>query len=100
MGGKHRRLIGGADVFADDTIDSFRDAARYLIELVSAPTLATLEAEQARLAQRIGDFGACADALDIWRLLGATEPENIPAMSYEAFVALADRLQELRHDAR
>ncbi|MGO4502494.1 biotin-independent malonate decarboxylase subunit beta [Dyella sp. 2YAF14] len=100
MGGKHRRLIGGADVFADDTIDSFRDAARYLIELVSAPTLATLEAEQARLAQRIGDFGACADALDIWRLLGASEPENIPAMSYEAFVALADRLQELRHDAR
>jgi len=100
MGGKHRRLIGGAEVFADDTIESFRNAARYLIELAPAPTLDTLEAEQARLAQRIHDFGDCADALDIWRSLGASEPETIPALSYEAFVALADRLQEPRHDAR
>jgi len=100
MGGKHRRLIGGAEVFADDSIESFRDAARYLVELAPALTLDTLEAEQARLAQRINDFGACADALDVWRLLGATEPERIPAMPYEEFVVLANRLQEPRHDAR
>ena len=27
MGGKHRRLLGGAEAFADDTVQDFRDAA-------------------------------------------------------------------------
>jgi malonate decarboxylase beta subunit len=100
MGGKHRRLIGGAEVFADDTVASFRDAARYLIEHAPSMSLGTLEAEQSRLVQRIEQFGTCADAVDIWRSLGATEPQNIPALSYREFVALADDLQESRHDAR
>lgn len=100
MGGKHRRLLGGAEVFADDTIESFRQAALYLIELAPTMSIDTLEAEQLRLAQRIERFGACADAIDIWRLLGAVEPQNIPALSYREFVALANDLQEPRHDAR
>src|SRR3981189_1862861 len=31
MGGKHRRLLGGAEAFVDDTIQSFRDIALHLI---------------------------------------------------------------------
>ena len=31
MGGKHRRLLGGADVFVDDTVQDFRDAALALL---------------------------------------------------------------------
>ncbi len=49
MGGKHRRLLGGADVFADDTVQDFRDAALQLLGLVGAFGLDKLKAEQARL---------------------------------------------------
>jgi malonate decarboxylase beta subunit len=100
MGGKHRRLIGGAEVFADDTVPSFRDAARRLIQHAPPMNIDTLAAEQSRLATRIERFGACADALDVWCSMGATEPQAIPALAYQEFVALADRLEEPSHDAR
>jgi malonate decarboxylase beta subunit len=100
MGGKHRRLIGGAEVFADDTVPSFRDAARRLIKRAPPLNLDTLIAEQLRLAKRIERFSACADAIDVWRLMGATEPLAIPALAYEEFVTLADRLEEPARDAR
>jgi len=100
MGGKHRRLIGGAEVFADDTVPSFRDAARRLIQRAPPMNIDTLAAEQSRLAKRIERFGACADALDVWRSMGATEPQAIPALAYQEFVALADNLEEPSHDAR
>jgi malonate decarboxylase beta subunit len=100
MGGKHRRLIGGAEMFTDDTVPSFRDAARQLIKLAPPMTVATLAAEQYRLVKRIERFGGCADAVDVWRSMGATEPQAIPALAYQEFVALADRLGEPAHDAR
>jgi malonate decarboxylase beta subunit len=100
MGGKHRRLIGGAEVFADDTVPSFRAAARRLIKRAPPLNLDTLIAEQLRLAKRIERFSACADAIDVWRLMGATEPLAIPALAYEEFVTLADRLEEPARDAR
>jgi malonate decarboxylase beta subunit len=100
MGGKHRRLIGGAEMFVDDTVLGFQDAARRLIKLASPLSVATLAAEQDRLVKRIERFGACADAIDVWRSLGVTEPQAIPDLAYPDFVALADRLQEPAHDAR
>lgn len=95
MGGKHRRLTGGAEVFADDTVPSFRDAARRLIKRAQPMNVATLAAEQYRLVKRIERFGACTDAVDIWRAMGATEPQAIPALAYQEFLALADRLEEV-----
>jgi malonate decarboxylase beta subunit len=100
MGGKHRRLIGGAEVFADDSVPSFRDAARLLIQHAPPMNIDTLAAEQSRLTKRIERFGACADAFDVWRSMGATEPQAIPGLAYQEFVALADRLEEPAHDAR
>jgi malonate decarboxylase beta subunit len=100
MGGKHRRLIGGAEIFADDTAPSFREAARHLIRHAPPMGVETLNAEQSRLAERIARFGACADGVDVWRSMGATEPQAIPSLAYHEFVALADRLEEPRHDAR
>ncbi|RUL65744.1 biotin-independent malonate decarboxylase subunit beta [Dyella dinghuensis] len=100
MGGKHRRLIGGAEVFADDTVASFRDAARFLIKHAPSMSLEMLEAEQFRLTQRIEQFGTCADAADIWRSLGATKPQSIPALPHPDFVALANDLQEPHYVAR
>jgi malonate decarboxylase beta subunit len=100
MGGKHRRLIGGAEVFVDDTMTGFRDAAAYLIQHSPALDSSMLEAEQSRLEQRINRFGHLEDALDIWQSMGATDAQAIPGMAFEDFVVLADQLEEPRHDAR
>ena len=100
MGGKHRRLIGGAEVYADDSMAGFRDAAGFLLKHAPAFGAATLEAEQSRLERRIERFGACKDAVDVWRILGAVEPQSIPELPYQEFFALAAQLQEPRHDAR
>jgi malonate decarboxylase beta subunit len=100
MGGKNRRLIGGAEIFADDSIASFRAAALSLVEQAPPFTAKTLEAEQARLEERIARFGHCKDAVDIWTALGAPDALAIPGMAYADFVVLADRLEVSHHDAR
>src|SRR5262249_27696985 len=66
MGGKNRRILGAADVFTDDTVQGFADAALELLGLISAFDLEKLKAEQMRLAGRLRSFGTCLDAVDIW----------------------------------
>ncbi|MBE7245356.1 MAG: biotin-independent malonate decarboxylase subunit beta, partial [Actinomycetospora chiangmaiensis] len=100
MGGKHRRLIGGADAFCDDTISSFRAAALALIADAPAFDLATLEAEQARLRERIKRFGECRDGTEVWAKLGVNDPDAVPAMDTRAFDETVARVEEAVHDAR
>ncbi|MET3494486.1 biotin-independent malonate decarboxylase subunit beta [Variovorax boronicumulans] len=100
MGGKHRRLIGGAQLFVDDTMAGFREAAGALVQGAPALAHASLAAAQERLEQRIERFGECRDALDVWQAMGAPQASAIPGMPFEEFVALADRLEAPRHDAR
>ena len=100
MGGKHRRLTGGAEAFADDTVESFRDGVTRLLASIPAFDLASLKNAQARLADRLQRFGATADATEIWTRLGINAPEAVPAMPAEDFAALADRIREPRYDAR
>ena len=100
MGGKHRRLIGGADIFVDDTIESFRVAAIHLIRCSPGFDTAVLESEQLRLAQRLQQFGACTDAMDIWRAAGIDHAEAVPAMATDEFIALASKIRAARYDAR
>ena len=100
MGGKHRRLLGGADAYAADTIHGFRAAALHLIAAVPRFTPATLEREQSRLEERLERFGACADALDVWHAAGVSDARGVPAMPDGPFVALADHVREPRLDAR
>ncbi len=99
-GGKHRRLIGGAEVFADDTIEAFRDAALHLVDRAPSFGLDVLSNEQARLQDRLDRFGTCADARDVWTVQGIDDATAIPGMATPDFVALADQLSEPRHDAR
>ncbi|PTM44939.1 malonate decarboxylase beta subunit [Sphingomonas aerolata] len=119
MGGKHRTLIGGADLFVDDDAAAFR--AAMLAALVrpakagsvrnasSVPfgrgerpglDLATLDAEQDRLERRIARFGDAADATDIWRTLGIDDARAIPDMPSAAFATLAAQYRESADDAR
>jgi len=100
MGGKHRRLTGGADAFCADTVSAFRQAALDLIGRAPAFDLDTLEAEQARLEDRVTRFGDCRDATDVWRRLGVNDPEAVPAMDTDAFDAIVARVGEMDHDAR
>ncbi|WP_164937484.1 biotin-independent malonate decarboxylase subunit beta [Bradyrhizobium guangxiense] len=100
MGGKHRRLLGTADVFADDNVQDFREAALALLDLVGSFGLDSLKAEQERLADRVRRFGACSDALDIWTAEGIAHAETIPELSADQFIALADRIGRTSRDAR
>jgi len=100
MGGKHRRLIGGAEIFVDDTIESFRVAAIQLCRCASAFDTAVLQSEQMRLKQRLRQFGFCPDAVDIWRSQGIENPDAVPDMAADDFIALANRIREPRYDAR
>ena len=100
MGGKHRRLIGGAEMFVDDTIESFRIAAVKLMRSPRAFDADVLKSEQSRLRQRLDQFGSCADARDIWRMEGVEDSNTVPGMAPDTFIALADKIREPCHDAR
>ena len=100
MGGKHRRLIGGADAFCADTVAAFRAAASDLIGRAPAFDLATLEAEQARLEARVACLGDCRDAVEVWARLGIADPDAVPAMDTGAFAQAVAGVAEADHDAR
>lgn len=99
-GGKNRRLIGGADAFAEDSMDGFRAAAKALMATIPTFDLKTMQAEHERLATRQKRFGACDDAVSMWRILGIKEPEAIRDMNSKEFAALANSIKEANHDAR
>ena len=100
VGGKNRRLIGGADAFAKDTMSSFREAAITMLGKASKFDLRTLKAEQSRLAERHHSLGGCDDAVGMWEALGIKDPASIRDMDGDAFARIADRLKEANHDAR
>jgi malonate decarboxylase beta subunit len=99
-GGKNRRLLGGADAFAEDSMEGFRAAAKALMAKVPTLDLKTMQAEQERLAARQKRLGACHDAVSMWRILGIEEPEAIRDMDGKDFTALANSIKEANHDAR
>ncbi len=100
VGGKNRRLIGGADAFAADSMAGFRQAAIAALDAVPPFELATLRAEQVRLAARHRRLGGCDDAVAMWQALGIKDPATIRDMDHAPFVAIADKLREANHDAR
>jgi malonate decarboxylase beta subunit len=100
MGGKHRRLLGGVELFVGASIQDFREAARTLLAQAQILNLDILKAEQARLEERLQRFDGCADGLDVWKALGAKDPAMIPDMAADAFIHLAETIRRPRYDAR
>ena len=100
MGGKNRRLIGGAEAFSDDTVQDFRDTALELLGSVAGFGIDTLKAEQTRLEERLQRFGACPDALDIWSKEGIPDAESVPSLPADRFISLADKVWRISRDAR
>jgi len=99
-GGKNRRLIGMADAFTEDTMEGFRAAAIEQMALAKPLDLATLQAEQVRLTERLDRFSACEDAVSIWKAMGIEHPEAIAAMDTAPFVQLVSHMKDTDHDAR
>jgi len=99
-GGKNRRLIGMADAFTDDTMAGFREAAKIEIKRSQTLDLATLQAEQERLAQRQELLGDCDDAAGMWRAMGLSDPVHIPDLDTAAFITLVTTIKGSDNDAR
>jgi malonate decarboxylase beta subunit len=94
-GGKHRTLLGEADLLVEDTLPAFRQAALDLLDRRRPLTLEALEAEQAWLARRLGEAGEAGEALELWRAAGVGEPERLPLLEPAAWrVAVAGARRE------
>lgn len=100
MGGKHRYLIGGADLFVDDRPAAFREATLTALGRRARLDLDTLLAEQARLERRIVRFGDKTDAIDVWTALGVVNAGTVPELPTDAFVRIAAGHRESADAAR
>jgi malonate decarboxylase beta subunit len=100
MGGKHRYLLGAADIHVADSVAEFRRAALVALRERTVLALETLQREQTRLEQRLERFGGCADARDIWSELGVAEPTQIPELASDEFDVIAAAFRVNSHDAR
>jgi malonate decarboxylase beta subunit len=81
-------------------MEGFRAATIALLTTVPAFDLKTMQAEQERLATRQERFGACDDAVSMWRILGVKDPDAVRDMNSKEFAALASAIKEANHDAR
>lgn len=86
-GGKHRLLLGEADLLVEDDLAAFRAAAVALLSRPRALALERLEEAQEALSARLAAFGGCADPLELWRAAGVGEPEALPLLEVEPFLA-------------
>lgn len=100
MGGKHRYLIGGADLFVDDHPAAFREATLTALGRRAGLDLDTLVAEQARLERRIALFGDKTDAIEVWTALGVANAATIPELATSNFVRSAAGHRESADEAR
>ena len=95
-GGKHRYLIGDAQTLVPDRIAAFADAAATTLDTLAEPqgdaALQALEREHHALAARITAYGDCRDGVEIGRRQGFADPERLPLLDTDAFLAAtADR---------
>jgi malonate decarboxylase beta subunit len=100
MGGKHRYLIGGADMFVDDEALAFREAAINALQRDSRCDLAVLEAEQRRLERRLKRFGHASDAVEVWQTIGIEKPTDMPGLPTNEFLRRSADKRENADDAR
>jgi malonate decarboxylase beta subunit len=100
MGGKHRYLIGGADIYVDDEALAFREAAIAALAREASCDLDMLEAEQSRLERRLQRFGNAEDATEVWQTLGIDKPADIPSLPTENFLRRTAGKRENADDAR
>ena len=92
MGGKHRVLIGEADVLVEDEVAAFRAAILPLLDRPRGLDLATLRNEHVVLGSRLERIGTARDGRDAWASLGVEVPERVSDLTSDEFNAMASRL--------
>jgi malonate decarboxylase beta subunit len=97
VGGRTRYLLGGADLYADDTIAGFRAAALALIAGAPAFDTTTLGRQRHDHAAQVTALNGVRDATEIWRRLGL--PPDIQDVSDDAFRDLAAHRHPFDADA-
>jgi malonate decarboxylase beta subunit len=96
-GGKHRYLLGEADLLVDDDLDAFRAAAVALCAARRPIDLDTLAREHEVLARRLAAHGGAEDAAAIWSALGVEAPGALALLDAEEFLrAVAGARREAR----
>lgn len=90
-GGKHRYLIGDAVQLVPDRIDAFGQAALSLIDTHTEADdpLQALEQAHTRLDARINAYGDCRDSLEVWRLQGIVDADQLPLLETADFLEAA-----------
>lgn len=100
MGGKHRYLIGGVDLYVDDDAVTFRSAAIEALRRPATLDATVLAAEQARLERRLARFGDAVDGREVWERLGVPDAANVPELDTGSFLTAAACHRENADDAR
>jgi malonate decarboxylase beta subunit len=85
-GGKHRWLLGDADRLVADDVAAFRSAALDLLDAARPLDLEALEADQARLADRLSALAGAVDAREAWAALGVQEPDGVAGLEPDQLV--------------
>lgn len=98
MGGKHRYLLGEADVLCEDRASAIRDAVASCIGRPRPLTLEAVLAEHQLLSGRLERHGAAEDAIDIWTGMGVPDPRTVPSLDVPQFLQTTEALRE-RSDA-
>lgn len=89
VGGKHRYLLHECDFIVADAIDAFRDALAAAMKVGETWSMSTIEAEHAKLTDRLNHFGNCQDAGQIWQQLGWEDPESLAMLATGDFISAA-----------
>jgi malonate decarboxylase beta subunit len=92
-GGKHRYLLGDCQRIVADDVAAFSQAAQDAVASFAGQpaglTLAALEAEQQMLDDRLNNYGALHDPVDIWSAMQMPDAENISMLDVDSFIAAA-----------
>ncbi|MNR79313.1 Malonyl-S-ACP:biotin-protein carboxyltransferase MADC [compost metagenome] len=97
MGGKHRYLMGDADLIVADDVAAFRNAAISLLGASRPLTLESITQEHQALQTRMQRFSACADATQIWQELGVAEPAHVPIAEIPEFLEMSAHVRREEH---
>lgn len=97
MGGKHRYLMGDADLIVPDDIAAFRAAAVSLLGASRPLTLESVTQEHAALKNRMQRFSDCADATQIWQALGVVDAKNVPLAEIPEFLEMSAHVRREEH---
>ena len=93
VGGKHRYLLGDCAALVDDDMAAYRAALIDAIAHAEPLSIEGVEEEHAMLARRLADFGDMEESRDIWRALGWRDPDDVPMLATDEFLARATVLR-------